>query len=78
MSVETLDWTLIQHYAFKNGLVLKQGVGNIDPGGHSPANFSFNPEKPWGKKNKLHPEDPDKCFRCVWLGLELITAINSR
>ncbi len=77
MSVETLDWTSIQHYAFKNGLVLKQGWGTLILGAtflQSLASTLKNPEE----KNELHPEDPDNCFRCVWLGLELITAINSR
>ncbi len=30
--------------------VLKQGWGTLILEGHSPAEFSSNPEKPWGKK----------------------------
>ncbi len=38
---------------------LTQGWGMLILEGHSPAEFSFNPEKTWKKNTWLHPEDLD-------------------
>ncbi len=42
--------------------------------GHSPAEFSSNPEKPWKKIPNCILKTLIICFRCVWLGLELSSA----
>ncbi len=38
---------------------LDQGWGTLILEGHSPAEFSSNPEKPWGKNTQLDREDLD-------------------
>ncbi len=52
---------------------LKQGWGTLILEGHSPAEFSSNPEKPWKIPNCIL-KTLISCFRCVWLGLELNSA----
>ncbi len=54
--------------------VLHQGWGTLILEGHSPAEFSSNPEKPWKKIPNCILKTLISCFRCVWLGLELNSA----
>ncbi len=53
---------------------LHQGWGTLILEGHSPAEFSSNPEKPWGKTPNCILKTLISWFRCVLLGLELKTA----
>ncbi len=54
--------------------VLHQGWGTLILEGHSPAEFSSNPEKPWKKIPNCILKTLISCFRCVWLGLEINSA----
>ncbi len=69
-TINNLVTNILQNIFF----CVNQGWGTLILEGHSPAEFSSNPEKPWEKIPNCILKTLISCFRCVWLGLELNSA----